>query len=375
MTSITNTFSTYSASHNECAQLIKHNGSKVSYIIEGQPGVGKSSIIKTLENECGDEFEYIYCDVPLMDIPNIALSMPDHETQTTKEFINNLWIGKDKNKPKIIMLDELFKGSQFVQLMMNRLLLERTVGSYRLPKGSIVFGTSNNSSDGVGDRTNGHTNSRVARISMRPPNQAEWCNDWAINNDIHPLVLAWASQNPAIFGSYKDTEFDSAAHKTGQGVFHYIYHPQHNSTAYVCPRTLELTSHQLHNMATTENPNGLSEALTEKALIGTIGIKAALDMTAMISLHQDLPLIEDIVNRPETAKVPANIAAQMMVVYKSLQYMDKGNIDAWVTYSTRFGLEIQAAWLKIANGSSQNKQLICTNKTVRDWVIKFGWVL
>jgi len=374
MSKNTNTYTTYSASHHECAQLIKHNGSNISYIIEGEPGIGKSSILKTLEKECGDKYEYIYVDVPLLDVPDICLSMPDHETQTTKAFMHTRWLGKDPTKPKCIMLDEIFKGTPYVQLMLNRLLLEKTVGDYELPDGSIVFGATNFSSDGVGDKANGHTNSRVARIMMRKPNQAEGIN-WGVNNNINSLVLAWANQNPMIFNSYKDTEFDSKLHGTGQGIFHYIYHPQHNNTAYVCPRTLELASHQLHNMATDDNPNGLSESLTEKALIGTLGIKAALDMTALIDLSGDLPRVEYIIANPNKAKVPKNIAAQMMMVYKSLQYLNKDNIDNWVTYFARFGLEIQATWTKIAIQSDTLKNMVCKNKQVGKFITDNGWIL
>lgn len=185
----------FAVNHDEAATLVRANGSNITYIIEGEPGSSKSSILKTIEAIEGDKYEYIYIDAPLKDIPDIALTMPHHESQTTRAYINQIWMGKDANKPKIVMIDEVFKCTPYVQLMLNRLMLDHYVGDYQLPAGSIVFGTTNFAADGVGDKTNGHTNSRVARIPMRKPNQVEWTK-WAVNNNINPFILTWIVKIP-----------------------------------------------------------------------------------------------------------------------------------------------------------------------------------
>lgn len=365
--SATNAYN-FATNHVEAATLIRANGAKVTYVVEGEPGVGKSSILHSLESQLGDAYDYIYVDVPTKDIPDVALSMPDHATQTTKAFLNEIWLGNDPKKPKVIMLDEVFKGPDYVKLMMNRLLLERTVGDYKLPEGSIVFGTTNFQTDGVGDRTNGHTNSRVARIQMRKPNQNEWVS-WAVDNGIHELVITWAKQNPAIFSSYKDTEFDARMHKDGQGIFHYIYHPQHNNMAYVCPRTLALASHQTHNIDVT------GEALLTKALIGTVGMKAALDMSAMFALGYDLPTLDDIVNSPEGARVRKSAPAQLMIVYKSLQYIAADNIDAFATYFQRLPKEVTSTWIKTIVSTDKIKGIALRNQQIKSFAIENSWIL
>ena len=365
--STTNAYS-FAVNHTEAALLIKANGTKVTYVVEGEPGIGKSAILGTLAKQMGDAYDYIYIDVPLKDIPDIALSMPDHEKQVTKAFINEIWLGTDDKKPKVIMLDEVFKGSDYVKLMMNRLMLEQMVGDYKLPQGSIVFGTTNFQTDGVGDRTNGHTNSRVTRIPMRKSTQDEWI-DWAINNDVHELVMTWAKQNPAIFHSYKDTEFDARMHKDGQGIFHYIYHPQHNNMAYVCMRTLEKASHQTRNMDVT------GEALLTKALIGTVGMKAALDMSAMFAMGYDLPALDDIVNHPDSARVPKSAPAQLMITFKSLQYIDASNMDAFATYFLRLPKEVTSTWIKTVTSTEKIKNIALKNQQVRAFAIENSWIL
>lgn len=358
----------YAVNHSDAANLIRTNGSRVTYIIEGEPGTGKSSILKTIEALEGDKYEYIYIDAPLKDVPDISLSMPHHESQTTRAFINQIWLGTDPMQPKCILIDEIFKCTPYVQLMLNRLMLEHCVGDYQLPAGSIVFGATNFATDGVGDKTNGHTNSRVSRVPMRKPTQDEWTR-WAVNHDINPFILTWIGQNPAVFNSYKDTAFDAKLHGDGQGIFQYIYHPQHNSQAYVCPRTLELASHQIHNMHIT------GEDLLTKALIGTLGAKAALDMSALLALGADLPSPEDIMKNPAKCKIPKNIGAQMLLVYKSLSYITEDTLDAWVTYIGRMGVEIQAVWTKTVVANETIGKIVTRNKTVVDWVVANSWVL
>jgi hypothetical protein len=359
----------FAVNHHEAAKLVKTNGNRITYIFEGEPGISKSSILSTLRAELGDAYDYIYLDVPTKDIPDIALSMPDHDTQTTKAYINSMWLGTDPKKPKIVMADEAFKGSDYVRLLINRLFLERVIGDFSLPEGSIVFGTTNFQSDGVGDRSSAHTNSRVARVPMRKPTQEEWLM-WAADNDIHEIVMTWVNQNPALFKSYKDTEIDVRAHKDGQGLFHMIYHPQHNNIAYVCPRTLELASHQLHNIG------ALGDALVTKALIGTIGAKAALDMSALMAVGSDLPHPKDIEADPMLARIPKSSVGQMMLVYKSLQYLSETNVDKYATYFIeRFPMEMISTWIKTIVGSNNVKEFALRNQQIKNFAIKNAWVL
>lgn len=360
----------YAVNHLEAVQLLQANGDKISYVFEGEPGAGKSSLLKTMQATLGDKYDYIYVDLPTKDIPDIALSMPDHEHKVTVPYMNTMWLGDSQNpdKPKVIMLDELFKCTDYVRLLANRLLLERMVGTMKLPEGSIVFGTSNFQSDGVGDRVSAHTNSRVSRVHMRKPAAEEWMQ-WAYDNNIHEFVLTWVKQNPQVFSSYKDTEFDASLHNNGKGVFRFIYHPQHNNSAYVCPRTLELASHQLHNL------DMLGSALTQKGLVGTVGMSAALDIMTYAELGRELPAPQDIEISPDTARVPTNGVAKLMLVYKSLQFLNAENIDAYSIYFDRLGKEIMSTWVKTLVESTAIREVALRNQKVRSWAIQNSWVL
>jgi hypothetical protein len=358
----------FAVGHSEAAKLVATCGEDITYVFEGEPGVGKSSILKTLSAMLGDAYEYIYVDVPNKDAPDIALCMPDHIKKTTVSYVNELWLGLDPAKPKVIMCDEVDKGGDYVKLMMNRLLLERVAGNYKLPARSLVFGTTNFTTDGVGDSSNAHSNSRIARVPFRKPSQEEY-NHWGINNKLNSIVLKWCDQNPMIFQSYKDTEFNPQEHKDGVGVFHHIFHPQHNRNAYVCPRTLYLASKQIDRI------DVLGEALLVKGLIGTLGAKAALDMSALIALGNDMPDPKDIVENPTSARIPKSEAAQIMLVYKSVQHLTPTNLSAWVTYFERYPLEMMSVWAKTVIKNDSVKMFFIKDPKIRPFVIANAWVL
>lgn len=358
----------FAVSHDEAAKLVAVNGAKVTYVFEGEPGVGKTAILRTLEKNLGDTYDYIYANLPYFDVPNIALSMPNHETQTTIPYVNTMWYGTDKNKPKIVMLDEVFKCPvEQVRLMANRMMLERIVGEYQLPPGSIVFGTTNFTTDGVGDRTSAHTSSRINRVAYRKPTLEEW-KKWAIQDDIDPFVLAWATHNPELFKSYKDTQFDQKLHDNNQGLFRMIFHPTHNNQAYVAPRTLELASHELKNM------DVVGEDLTQRSLVGLLGVKAGLDLMAQVALGSQLPHPDDIVADPLNARIPRDGVAKLLMVFKSLSYINERTIASYAQYIPRLGQECMSTWTKTCLQSEEKKSIVLGNQTVRAWAIENSWI-
>ena len=61
------------ASLNQIAQLVSLAGSNVTIFAQGEPGVGKSSILKLLEEQHGAKYQYVYADCPLMDLPDFEI--------------------------------------------------------------------------------------------------------------------------------------------------------------------------------------------------------------------------------------------------------------------------------------------------------------
>ena len=290
---------------NEAANLISTVGRDVTFMLVGEPGVGKSSILKTLEAKHGDAFEYIYVDCPVKDIPDVGMSIPDHQKKVL-EYYTGAVFNLSNPKPKLIMLDEMLKAPNLIKLIFTRLILERMVGDVALPEGSMVFCTSNNVSDGVGDSIAGHLQNRLAMVQVKKPSADEWLN-WAIDNDVAPEVCAWVNQFPRALASYLDGD---------QKDNPYIYNPKTQKGAFVSPRSLAKASYIVNAR------DMIGENSTMVALAGTLGAPAAADLAAFLHVADKLPTFDTLMTDPDKVKLPEDIPALLIMLFGLIARID-----------------------------------------------------
>jgi len=58
------------------------------YLLQGEPGIGKSSILKALGAKRPEHLQ-AYMDVPQMDLGDIAMPVTDHENRITRYYPNS----------------------------------------------------------------------------------------------------------------------------------------------------------------------------------------------------------------------------------------------------------------------------------------------
>jgi hypothetical protein len=297
---------TLAVSIDEAKTAIKTVGHKITPIIVSEPGVGKSSILKMLESEMdSNEYDFIYVDCPVKDMMDVAASIPDHNTKTLEYYVSSLFqLGNGKKK--VIMLDEFMKAPKLLQIIFTRLILERTVGDVPLPEGSIVFATSNNASDGVGDSMLAHVGNRVTVLKMRKPSADDW-NLWATEYGVARPIRAWAAMNPRAFYSYTDG---------GQEDNPYIFKPSSTAQQFVSPRSLAKAS------PIVEAKDTLGENLMMAMLAGTIGEAAAKSMAAFIALENKVVRFETVIKSPTTVTVPEDVSAQVMMLFEAVDCIE-----------------------------------------------------
>lgn len=290
----------------ETKQLIKSIGTTNTVIVVSEPGVGKSTILEMLKAEMGeDEYDYIYVDCPVKDMMDIAASIPNHTSKTLEYYVSSLF-KMGNGKKKVIMLDEFMKSPKLMQIIYTRLMLERSVGDEQLPKGSYVFATSNNASDGVGDGMLAHVGNRVCLVNMRKPNHDEW-NTWASANGIARPIRAWAAMNTKAFKSYLDPDQQDNP---------YIFKPSSTNKSFVSPRSLAKCS------PIVEKRSEYTENTLTVALAGTAGEAFAKSIAAFISLEGRLTKYEDIIKNPKTISVPDNVSALVMMLFEAIDKLD-----------------------------------------------------
>jgi MoxR-like ATPase len=159
----------------EFAHGIGTVGGDVTIIGQGEPGIGKSSMLKVLAQTYPD-YEIAYIDCTLLDLGDFALpyTVQIGDDMKVTKFAPNARFKFHSDKPVIIMLDEIGKAMKAVKNVLLTLMLEHRIGDNYAPKGSIVFGTTNLLTDGVGDMLEAHARNRVALVTVRKPDADEW---------------------------------------------------------------------------------------------------------------------------------------------------------------------------------------------------------
>ena len=326
------------ASINQIATLISTIGATNTVVVRGEPGIGKSSLLKMLKESFGDAYDYIYIDCPLFDLPDFGL--PYVKDGVTYYALNDVWKFSSA-KPKIIMLDEVSKAPPVLKPLFTRLMLERTAGNRPLPDGSIVFGTGNLETDGVGDTMQGHISNRITSIKMDKPSNDAWIM-WGEAHGVDPMVLATVHQLTHCLASYTDLA-EMENNKRGDFNNH-IYHPQRNNKAYVSPRSLEKAGNIVEKRAI------LGDELTMLALIGTVGESFARDMDGYMGAADLLPAWESIEANPMKAKLLTDphkeACAQMLLVFASVRRVTKENAEAYTKYFTRYDENVSSIWMR-----------------------------
>jgi hypothetical protein len=333
----------------ETTDLIANVGHTLTVLVQGEMGSGKSSMLKALAKRFPDHHT-VYCDMTTKDVGDFLIPkvMTKDGVEVTA-FIPNEEFGFHLNKPVIVMLDEVGKCSKAVLNASLRLMLERQLGRYTLPKGSIVFGTTNLSAEGIGDNLPPHMRNRVCVAKMRKPTAIEWVEDYAIHSDIEPVVIGAVLEFPSMLASFEDYSTPEANQ--------YIYDPRSPRAAFVTPRSLEAASGVIRATSSLGN-----DVMTH-ALIGTIGERAAMDMMTMVRLNLDVPRWKDIATAPMTTAVPVNAAAACMLIAKATMTIERDTIDAWLQYLGRMSAESQGLFARmITRNNTPKRTLVMENK-------------
>lgn len=352
------------------ADAIATVGDQVTIIGQGEPGIGKSAMLKVLAKRF-PEYETAYIDCTLLDLGDFALPYTVEENgKRVTRFAPNARFKFQSGKPVIIMLDEIGKAMKSVKNVLLTLMNEGRIGDEYVPAGSKIFGTTNLASDAVGDSLEAHARNRVCFTTIRKPHagfnadgtidQDSW-GMWAVDNEIDPIVLAWVKQSPHCLESYTDPA------QKDNGL---IYQPSRaGQTAFVTPRSLEKASHIV------KQRHVLGDLVTQTLLAGTVGDAAAKEMIAFFTVVDKLPTWEAIVTDPKGAKVPGptDVIAKCMIVFSALTRVDEKTIDAWIDYAERLDLEWQAMFAKSGMKSSSKQSILARNNKFKAWAIRNQW--
>jgi hypothetical protein len=154
----------------------------------GPPGIGKSDVVKQIGEQAGREV----IDVRLaLWEPTDIKGIPYYNADQGKM----VWappseLPTDPESTAIIFLDELNSAPPAVQAAAYQLILNRAVGTYKLPKGVDLVAAGNREGDrGVTYRMPAPLANRFVHLEMKV--DFDDFQDWATLNKVHPDVVGY----------------------------------------------------------------------------------------------------------------------------------------------------------------------------------------
>jgi hypothetical protein len=271
----------------------------------GPPGIGKSDIIKQL----GDELEAHVIDVRLSlweptDIKGIPyfdssinkmvwappLELPDAEMAA-------------QHKQIVLFMDEMNSAAPAVQAAAYQLVLNRRVGTYKLPDNVVMVAAGNRETDkGVTYRRPAPWANRFVHLEMTC-DWEDW-NEWAVENRIHKDVVGFLTF------SKKDL---------------YDFDPKSASRAFATPRSWSFVSELLIDDDTD------ADTLTD-LVSGSVGEGLAVKFMAHRKVASKMPNPTDIlsgkVKKMESKEISAMYSLTVSLCYELKDACDK-NVKNW----------------------------------------------
>ena len=173
----------------ELPEVLLHVAVVRPVFLWGAPGIGKSSLVRAFAESLGLECVTLLgtqlAPEDLIGVPQIV--------DGRSRFAPPVAIARDE--PYCLFLDELNASSAEVQKAFYSLILDRRIGEYELPEGSVVIGAGNRATDNALARPMASALvNRLVHIHLRA-SATDWLR-WAGTAGIHPWVLEYLRNRP-----------------------------------------------------------------------------------------------------------------------------------------------------------------------------------
>lgn len=178
----------------EVARKMKPAG---TIYVEGRAGIGKSTLIKSLEDSGWQVFELraVY-----LDIGDLITRIPDIERKKLikvyEELFDRIVEAEKKGKKTVLLLDEFRQAEKHVLRMFYQLIFDREIEGKKVPEETVIIAVSNTDEDAedlteviqekpLWDRF-------VFRVKVYADFE-EW-REWAFDNNIDRMIVAFLSR-------------------------------------------------------------------------------------------------------------------------------------------------------------------------------------
>lgn len=267
----------------------------------GAPGIGKSDIVKQIGEEQGREV----IDVRLsLWEPTDIKGIPYYNSQLgTMAWAPPAELPSDPDSKAILFLDELNSAAPATQAAAYQLILNRRVGTYKLPDGVSIVAAGNRETDkGVTYRMPAPLANRFLHLELHTDYE-DWLN-WALANQVHEQVIGY-------LGFAKQDLYD--------------FDPRSASRSFATPRSWSFVSELLKD-------DDLEETTLTDLVAGAVGEGLAVKFMAHRKVAKQMPNPTDIldgkVGKINIKEVSAMYSLSISMCYE-LQEADRKKDPKW----------------------------------------------
>lgn len=317
--------------------LMSAFAARENVLIKGRPGVGKSDIVAAAAKDAGCE---LIISHPVVSDPVDYKGMP-HIYEGKADFIpfGELRRIIDAKVPTVFFLDDLGQASPSVQSACMQLLLARRINEFKVSDQVTFVAATNRREDKA--NVNGilePVKSRFASIVELNVNSDDWC-EWAARNEVPHELISFIRFRPDLIDK------DIVASKD------IVNSPS--------PRTLAALG-RIHKLVDHE--------IRYEAYSGAVGEAFATEYIAFLTMYNQLPSFDDIVNDPSGVPVPSDPGLLYALSGLLANKVNKENAASVMSYVARLPIEIQVAALKSFNPAAM------TIKEVAAWFVTNGHI-
>lgn len=243
----------------------------------------------------------------------------------------------------IILVDEADKMDVDVKKVIGEAALSGRLGPHELPPGWVVWMAGNRMNDRSGSTKElDHLINR--RMEIDVTDDVESWQDWAVQNNIHPVYRAFANEHVAVV-------FDSKVPEK-QG-------------PWMTPRSMVEGARYHDSLPKMPDGSLPDDPLVMEELGGMYGDAAVAQVFTFVKLEREMPKFEAIIADPRGVRVPNKVDACMLVSFNLAHRVTMENIDPVLEYVERMPKEFGVVFGK--NAVQKNTKLI-TSAGMNKWV-------
>lgn len=272
------------------AAILRCFAKKRPVFLWGPMGIGKSELVA----EIGSELKGLTIDLRMATMePTDLRGIPFYNRESGKmEWAPPVELPSEELAAQypivVLFLDEMNSAAPSVQAAAYQLILNRRVGTYKLPDNVVIVAAGNRESDkGVTYRMPAPLSNRFVHLEMRVDFDS-WSN-WAVKNRVHKDVVGYVT-----FAKQSLFDFD----------------PRSSSRSFATPRTWVFVSELMDGG--DEGP--VSHGLLTDLVSGAVGEGVGVKFMAHRAIAGDLPSPTAILNGTVTELKTKEISAMYSLV-------------------------------------------------------------